>query len=104
MAKGHATSLLAAEERHQHAVAHPLVDLLAADALGADLRVDVQVHVQRGVPPLAERLHEERGVVEARALAGLEVLDEHGEGAHEESAGPARYCSSCVLAHVLGGG
>jgi hypothetical protein len=99
--KRHPAPLLAAEKRHQHAVPHPLIHLLTANALGAYLRVDIQVHVQRGVPPLAERLHEQRRVAEARALSGLEVLEERGEGAREGSAGPARNRSSCVFGHVL---
>ena len=44
--------------------------------------MDVEVHVQSGIPPSAEKAGQKSGVWNMRTFSGFEVFDEEGLGLH----------------------
>jgi hypothetical protein len=101
MSESLAASLIAAHERMHDAVIHPMLHLVNLGATTPDLRVHVEIHVQRRVPPLPETEQQERWVGEFGAFSGLQVVDETRVGAHRGVAAPTGDVSSAVLRHVL---
>ena len=101
MAKSLSTSLCATHERLQKAILHPRVHFDEIDAASADLGVNVEIHVQRRVPPPAQTHHQERGVVELWTGPRFEMVDEARVGAHRKLASPAGDPSRSMFRHVL---
>jgi hypothetical protein len=93
--------LVAAQEGIQRAVIHPLPHQLWVDAPGADLGVQIQIHIQRGIPPLAETCDELCGVVEFRASTRFEMVDQARILAHRHVAAPTGERGRRMLGHVL---
>lgn len=67
------TPLLATDKRHQNSSPHPLTHLPRIHPARAQLRVDIQVHEERGVPPLAQGLYEAVRGGELGAGVGFEM-------------------------------
>lgn len=63
--------------------------------------MQVEVHIEWRVPPLAETKRKKRRILELWASAGFEVIHETGVGTHWGVAAPARYRGGCVFGHVL---
>lgn len=57
MAKLPAAILVAADKGMQCSIVHPLLYLVDVDATGPDVRMHVEIHVEWGVPPLAQTAH-----------------------------------------------
>lgn len=101
MAKLLATILIAANKGMQGPVVHPLLYLVDVDATSPDVRMHVEIHVERRVPPLAQTAHEKCYVTEFRAVARFEVVDKAGVFAHWRVAAPTCDVGRAVLGHML---
>jgi hypothetical protein len=101
MSKSLTAVLVTTQEGIQRAVIHPLSHQLWVDAPGADLGVQIEIHVQRGIPPLAETRDELCRVVEFWASTRFEMVDQARILAHRHVAAPAGERGRCVLGHVL---
>lgn len=93
--------LVTTDERHQDTSMHPFVHLFDVDSTCADLRMNVEVHEERRVPPFTQCLQNQRRVVELGTGAGFEVVDEARERAHGQAAAPAKDRRGCMLRHML---
>lgn len=101
MAKSLLAAFFSADEGVQQAVVHPLLYFTKLDATCADLGVDVEIHVERRVPPFTETEHQERWVLQIWAFSRFEVVEEAGIGAHYGIAAPTRNASGDMFRHVL---
>lgn len=91
------------DEGPKRARLHPAHRLAHVDAIGANLHMDVDVHVQRRVPELAQATHELGRVRELGAVPGLKVADHGAVPAQRSVAKPARKFNILMLVYVLRG-
>lgn len=88
------------DEGPKRARLHPAHRLAHVDAIGANLHMDVDVHVQRRVPELAQATHELGRVRELGAVPGLKVADHGAVPAQRSVAKPARKFNILMLVYV----
>ena len=93
----------AADERVQKTLVHPVHQLFEIDTLGANLDVEVDLHIECRIPESAQALYELGGIWEFGTVAGLEVVNEAATLAEWKATSPAWDGCRGVFGHVLFG-